>query len=262
MSRKTLVMLLADMKLIVLFISLFSTHLSFSNEASERLFNRLNSDFEFFSKYISSPGSNFVVYGNWEINYPSAATERASELTGDYSPLKDEWRINTLGGYFRSPIGGTDVQVLILCHELGHHLGGGPFKLDDHFNERWSSMEGQADYWATSTCVYEFLKMYPQYLQVRKRLDQNIIRACKKEFWSFTLDYKVCLFSVHAGFYMMKIHESVDQIEGLPLVRTGHSEPLEVLELDRNGYPSNQCRFDTFLNGATNQKRPKCWFKD
>lgn len=37
----------------------------------------------------------------------------------------------------------------MLCHELGHHLGGAPFKPDIS----WMSTEGQADYFSGSTCL-------------------------------------------------------------------------------------------------------------
>ena len=43
----------------------------------------------------------------------------------------------------------------MICHEVGHHLGGAPFMpkyYEDYYLFRGSS-EGQADYYATSNCL-------------------------------------------------------------------------------------------------------------
>ena len=43
----------------------------------------------------------------------------------------------------------------MICHEVGHHLGGAPFMpkyYEDYYLFRGSS-EGQADYYAANTCL-------------------------------------------------------------------------------------------------------------
>jgi hypothetical protein len=40
-----------------------------------------------------------------------------------------------------------NMYAMILCHELGHHLGGAP-----RFANSWAAVEGEADYYATLKC--------------------------------------------------------------------------------------------------------------
>ena len=47
--------------------------------------------------------------------------------------------------------------LFIYCHELGHFIGGAPFKKNP--GSTWASTEGQADYWATSVCLRRTLKL-------------------------------------------------------------------------------------------------------
>ena len=42
-----------------------------------------------------------------------------------------------------------DVYAMIVCHEIGHHLGGFPEKR----GSSWAAVEGQADYYANLKCL-------------------------------------------------------------------------------------------------------------
>lgn len=60
----------------------------------------------------------------------------------------DDWNIIVYGGLIKHPEISEAELTLILCHELGHHLGGSPTAARDG----WSACEGQADYWSTLSC--------------------------------------------------------------------------------------------------------------
>lgn len=57
--------------------------------------------------------------------------------------------INLYGGYPRHALATMDAYLLVICHELGHHLGGAPRKIFSSGERGWPSTEGQADYFAT-----------------------------------------------------------------------------------------------------------------
>jgi hypothetical protein len=59
-----------------------------------------------------------------------------------------DWGIIVYGGMLRHPRIGEAELTLVLCHELGHHLGGEPTAA----RGGWSACEGQADYWSTHGC--------------------------------------------------------------------------------------------------------------
>ncbi len=59
--------------------------------------------------------------------------------------------LSVWGGMMGHPFMTTDTFLLLLCHELGHVLGGPPLKS----RNGWSSTEGQADYYS-GACVKSF----------------------------------------------------------------------------------------------------------
>jgi hypothetical protein len=59
------------------------------------------------------------------------------------------WEIHVYGGLLSHPELTEDEVTLVLCHELGHHLGGKPTAS----RGGWSSSEGQSDYWSGQFCA-------------------------------------------------------------------------------------------------------------
>ncbi len=57
--------------------------------------------------------------------------------------------IQIYGGLMNHPELDEDELTLVLCHELGHHLGGVPLAS----RQGWSSCEGQADFWSATVCA-------------------------------------------------------------------------------------------------------------
>jgi hypothetical protein len=55
-------------------------------------------------------------------------------------------RVTVYGGLARYPSITASGFALMLAHETGHHLGGGPLDPD----LRWPTWQGQADYWAAA----------------------------------------------------------------------------------------------------------------
>lgn len=58
------------------------------------------------------------------------------------------WHVDAFGGLARSRGMTKNGYIAVLCHEIGHHLGGAPLYPRD-----WASDEGQADYFATLKCM-------------------------------------------------------------------------------------------------------------
>ena len=68
------------------------------------------------------------------------------------------WEVHMYGGLARHQAVTADGFALVVCHELGHHLGGAPQKVDWFGRLRWASNEGQADYWGTAKCFRKLLE--------------------------------------------------------------------------------------------------------
>lgn len=109
---------------------------------------------------------------------------------------------------------------LLLCHELGHFLGGPPLKSRDG----WSSTEGQADYYAASRCV-------------------RLLHMSEADF----LDGATRLAKIYAE-VSREPTPSIDRCDTTVATRTNY------------GYPKTQCRLDTMMAGWFEKVRPRCWF--
>lgn len=249
---------------IILWLLIFYLPNAFSFAKTKTNFEQLNADFlSFFNDY--KPNDIIIqIHSNWEINFPAASTERSTdyEITKNKRPI--EWDISILSGYFRDIDGGFDVHLLVLCHEMAHHLGGAPYKVDDNGVIRWASMEAQSDYWAAKTCMPNFLKKFPKYLKQRTQIHPEIDRECSREYYTWFNNFKYCLFTSQAALQLAKIHDN-NRSPSEPITEAVNPETPEALiatQMDRNSYPSNQCRFDTSFAAALGRPRPPCWYPD
>lgn len=130
--------------------------------------------------------------------------------------------IEVWGGMLNQAQMNQDVLTLLLCHELGHLLGGPPLKS----RNGWSSTEGQADYYSTAHCA-------------------RLMGLGEERFYESAQDLAHIYAKVTGEVY--------------PELRTCDQG---VVERTNFGYPSAQCRLDTLVAGWTQQVRPVCWFKD
>ena len=130
--------------------------------------------------------------------------------------------IEVYGGVLSHPDINESTLMLLLCHEIGHYLGGAPFQS----RGGWSSTEGQADYYSSSDCAHFMGLNESSFLDAALRLT--------------------------------KIYAEVTR-EAAPVL---DSCDERVSNRTNFGYPPIQCRLDTLIAGWRGQSRPKCWFKE
>ena len=97
---------------------------------------------EFKGHYTSElrrEGYSFHFVANWN----------ESKLKASIKVPKKKAILTISGGYARQTLMTPDTFRLVLCHELGHILGGAPKKGPNHL----ASVEGQADYYSTAKCM-------------------------------------------------------------------------------------------------------------
>jgi len=149
------------------------------------------------------------------------------------SLYQDQFSLMVLGGTTRVPGFSLEAYAALICHELGHILGGHPKQTIP--GAEWASAEGQADFFAASICLPRYFKS----LGVKESLIPKAIE--------------------NAGFEMMWAFRNFDSSHTrLILVRDAVN--LEVVgKTLKNEYPTIQCRYETFRNPKS---RSSCWFKD
>lgn len=124
-----------------------------------------------------------------------------------------------------------DAYAALVCHELGHIIGGAPYQTIQ--GGEWSSSEGQSDFFAASVCL-------PKYFLDKNVSAKDIAARVEK-----------------AGYELFSSIGPYGSPKELPIERHIPFN-YQVSETLINLYPSLQCRYETFRNPS---KRAECWFK-
>lgn len=215
----------------------------FADEAKERL------------------GKELVIQVDWDEDRVKAYAS---------TDLEDRPLIYLSGGLIRHPLASPLSISFILCHELGHHLGGAPKKLRGHTQlKSWASAEGQADYYAGMKCLPKLAK------RVSIPFEKFVDSVCSDE---------VCQFSVAAGFEATSLFASLKRRWTEPSLKGRDRSETHVTVYK---HPNPQCRLDTVIaaakcpvgikipfsdedptvgacvrsSGHDESARPRCWFK-
>ena len=101
---------------------------------------------EIYAPIISDEGATLQVVRKWSDGTVNAYAQQTGST----------WKVTMFGGLARHDFVTDDAFALVVCHELGHHLGGAP-KKKQIFWSSWASNEGQSDYFANSKCsIYRY----------------------------------------------------------------------------------------------------------
>lgn len=196
-------------------------------------------------------------------------------------PEGRNWVIKLFGGMARHPEMTADGYALVVCHELGHHLGGAPKKVQ---GRSWATSEGQADYFATLKCLRRMFLNDDNLAVLRgKQYPKQLLDSCKAA-WPSAQDYYICVRSGMAGMSVAKVFQSIRVAAVAPSFATPDRNTVAASSDD---HPAYQCRLDTFFQGAicqvdealevsnTNERqgvchpanghrtgnRPGCWYR-
>lgn len=193
---------------------------------SEKEFNQVLSEFEkVMGPVVGDEGYKLQINRKWSDDTVNANTT----VSGN------KWVINAFGGLARYKGMDSDAFMMVMCHELGHHLGGFPA-------QGWASNEGQSDYYATTKCYrrMSYSKIRP--LQVPKMVTEkcSIMHKSQEEI-------EICEKGAMVGRTLASILNDL----------SGSSKPVDFNTPDKsevskinNAHPKAQCRLDTYFAGA------------
>lgn len=182
-------------------------------------------------------------------------------LSGSASRAGNQWRVHLSEGLLQAQRLSDDGFSLLICHELGHLLGGEPRRpapMDwegetDGQGHLLLSAEGQADYDSTRTCIRKVLKVQnDKGLRARPEIDPLVREKCRLKFQS-QVDREICERSAMAGLSFLQL------VKDFPISFQTPSQTV-VSETNVDSYPDRQCRLDTIFAGALDEPRPRCWF--
>lgn len=192
---------------------------------------------KFYEGEVSKLGGKLKINGDWKSEKLNAA---ATQIFGS-------WNVVISGGLARHPKLTADGFTLILCHELGHHLGGFAFGAPmPPFMPAWAASEGQADYFAAHSCTRRVWKdEIEKNRQVADTASTEIRSLCQKT-WSRSEDFTLCARTLVGIESLIATMADLKKIE-MPSFST--PDP-KVVSKTNPEHPEPQCRMDTSLQAT------------
>jgi hypothetical protein len=222
---------------------------NFVNQISESEFNEAIKEVEdLYTPIAEALGFTLNIEGDWNDSTVNAYTQRNGK----------EWYIAMFGGLARRPEITVDGFKLVICHEIGHQMGGFP-------SSSWASYEGQADYVATHVCGRKLFSKAPvTELKISKYCDGLKTKD----------DQMVCSRLLDAG---QSLGNLLAALAGNDMPKYNTPDTV-VVRKTKSAHPRAQCRLDTYKAGAVCIKpwddkvipqdakavcsnRPRCWYK-
>ncbi len=210
---------------------------SFTNNGglTEAQFNEVIDRVEgVYTDIIAETGNTLEIQRFWDSEDVNASARQIGNI----------WRVHMYGGLARHSAIGVEAFTTVLCHELGHHLGGAPTK---RFLS-WASNEGQSDYYASSKCMRKLFteEENSEYIS-NIELDEFAKDACDSVFESDENELANCYRSAKAGQDIALMFQDLENLNKTPKFDTPDTKVVS--STDEN-HPKPQCRLDTYFQGA------------
>lgn len=226
-----------------------------------------------YAPIIANLGGKLNVARKWDDGTVNASAQRIGKT----------YQVNMFGGLARHPSITADGFALVVCHEIGHHIGGAPKYGGFLSPNKWASNEGQSDYWATLKCLRQaFLNEDNAEVIGRMTVPAALSNKCS-EIYSDETDKNIC---IRAGMAGASVSNLFAAMRNQPEAKFDTPDRSAVSRTN-HGHPAFQCRLDTYFQGAIcdmpmNQDvsqndevagtchgstghtiglRPTCWFK-
>lgn len=241
------------------------------NTITEAQFNAVIDEVEsVYKPIVAEYGGNLKVVRNWTDGTVNAYAEQEGST----------WKVSMFGGLARHKTITPDGFALVVCHEIGHHIGGVPRYAGDD----WASNEGQSDYFATTKCLRRVWQGQDNAAAVNgMEVPAVLTNACAKQ-WSEKADQDICVRAGMAGDSVAKLFQALSWSMKAPKFDTPDTKQVTTTS---DSHPATQCRLDTYFQGALCEKsfseeigqhdevsgachgaggqtvglRPRCWFK-
>lgn len=171
----------------------------------------------------------FRIVGNW-----------ASAEFNAFAVVEDngDRRVEIHGGLARNKYMTRDALLLVMCHEIGHHLAGNP-----RYPNEVLSAEGQSDYYGTLVCMRKVLATEDNQLALRRiQVDTYARQYCARQYKD-SEEQAICIRSVMAGLSLARVLN----LNRGPRVQDRDRTRVPATQMN---HPEPQCRLDTYIAGA------------
>ena len=193
---------------------------------------------KFYRPIVKSKGGKLSWNRDWNSSTVNASAQRFFWM----------WKVNMYGGLARHPLVTDDGFALVVCHELGHHLGGAP-KVGGLM--AWASNEGQSDYFANLKCFRKVFESDDNEAIIANMEIPEVVREKCSANHSLDSDVALCIRGAMAG---KSLAQLLGSLRGNSNVNF-ETPDTNVVSGTFDRHPEAQCRLDTFFAGAICDKR-------
>lgn len=183
---------------------------------------------------VSSHGKTLYIKGNWE-------SEIANASAGKFG---NKWEVEMHGGYGRLKGMTQDALTNVLCHEIGHLVGGFPYintikgDLDDY------ATEGQSDYFVGNCFKKLFKDDLEKNATFRDKVQDYPKQTCDAVY-SLQEDRDLCYRTAVSGYILW------NSVGKKGEAKWGYdNRDKSVVSKTNIKHPQVQCRLDTALSGG------------
>jgi len=234
----------------------------------ERFLTIVKSVSDIYEPIVKEKGGVLSMNNRWDDDTVNASAQQIGK----------KWVVNMYGGLARHQLTTDDGFALVVCHELGHHIGGAPRK-----GMSWAANEGQADYFGSMKCLRRVLEKEDNILAVSKMtIDEEATKQCEINYKN-AAEVALCQRVAMAG---KSLGQLLGSLGGSSKVNFDTPDK-SVVKTTNNNHPAAQCRLDTYFSGILCDKsydqdtdkndpkigtciardgykfgvRPLCWYK-
>ena len=205
-----------------------------NNMTKEMFLDAVNRVSSVYAPIVKEKGGNLVMNNRWD----DATVNASAQQNGS------NWQVNMYGGLARHPLVTVDGFMMVVCHELGHHIGGAPRK--GGWGSVWASNEGQADYFAGLKCMRRVLENDDNIAVVAEmQIDEEATTKCETIYKSAS-EVALCQRITMAGKSLAML---LGDLGGSSNVKFTTPD-LSVVSRTNDNHPQAQCRLDTYLQGS------------
>lgn len=210
---------------------------------NESSFNNVINDIvSFYEPIVKSKGGKLKVNRLWTDSTVNASAQRQGKT----------WIVNMYGGLARHSITTEDGFALVMCHELGHQLGGFPQIGSNEGNPDWAANEGQSDYFGTMKCFRRVYEKKDNASAISTMSVPGIVKQkCAGSFKSQS-EINLCIRESMAGKVLADLLFALANGGKLDAGRKPAFDTPDtavVSETD-DSHPKAQCRLDTYFAGS------------
>lgn len=219
------------------------------NGITESEFNKAIDEVEeIYAPIVASLGGKLDIERKWDDGTVNAYASQSGKT----------WKVAMFGGLARHETITKDAMALVVCHEIGHHIGGAPKKGSSAGGGgwwggtgggaiSWASNEGQSDYFATLKCLRKaWINDNNESIVKNLNAPKIVTDMCKKTYNKNKVDTALCVRTSMAG---KSVSDLFSALSRLPETKFDTPDTTVVSSTDHN-HPKAQCRLDTYYQGS------------